>query len=165
MRNICKKWKNSNFRKNKLKRISLDDKLRRVSFEKSNSPFPTLIKTQNTNQGRKKKKSTSNLLDDIKQKLSTISIENGGIEFEKDIKDDIKKKEHSKSIIDDPNAKKDDSHMLDVIINNIEKNSLNLNKKKEKAKSEKLFCDLYNNNIEKYLNKLNNIKTKNYKRK
>ena len=25
-----------------------------------------------------------------------------------------------------------------------------VNKKKEKAKSEKLFCDLYNNNIEKY---------------
>ena len=34
-----------------------------------------------------------------------------------------------------------------------------VNKKKEKAKSEKLFCDLYNNNIEKYLNKLNNIKS------
>ena len=34
-----------------------------------------------------------------------------------------------------------------------------VNKKKEKAKSEKLFCDLYYNNIEKYLNNLNNIKS------
>lgn len=34
-----------------------------------------------------------------------------------------------------------------------------VNKKKEKAKSEKLFCDLYNINIEKYLNNINNIKS------
>ena len=113
--------KNSTIRKNK-QRSSFDQKLRRISFEEKNLPFSTFIKTQNT--GKRKKKSTSNLLNDIKEKLSTISLENG---LNEKIENDLQKKEHSKSVIKDPNVKKDHSHMLDLIINNIEKNSLNLN--------------------------------------